>query len=340
MYKRTVCLICLVMLMSSIAVTSCNNQAKNNQQQVVQKAPEGPAPDYTAIRQALKDPSPVVRTQALKNLATIKHSSAIEQYIDIAKTVEYDPKTKDHIINGLSAFKEQAIEPIMASLWEEKSPVLQEIAFRVLANVDDKEKVLPMVINKYYATPPTEGNAVLRTALVKYFGNNLDPEDTSQLTDLTLILKDSDPGVVRTAFKALREVKTPLLVEKLTKLYLDNKDNTLILYYANALLAEYPGIDPKNNPVPVGDLTIFLYGFGSYDEKIQNYSHKGLKRFAYNDANGQIMTYLKSFENCDYDLVRSHVFDLVSTIDKNKYPEGKEPKFELPKGYNRPGFCH
>lgn len=340
MNRKIKILTCLMMVILAGGLTSCMNQGQQAQQTVEQKAPEGPPPDYTSIRAALKDPSEVVRIQALKNLGEIKHSSAIEQFVDISGSMTIDRQMKRYIVSGLVKFKDQAIEPVTESLWNDKDPVKQDLGLSVLMQIDEKETLLPKVVERFFATPSTPENSELRIAMVKYFSENLNPEEGQHLSDLILMLNDPDSRVAQVAFKAVKNLKSPLLIEKMTQLYMDNKENMKVLEFTTTALSGFSAIDPKNNPVPVSDITLFLYGFGSYNKKIQGASYQGLKKFAYDDADGQIMSYLKSFESCDYDLVRSHIVDLMISIPKTKYPEGQEPKFELPAGFNRTGFCH
>lgn len=338
MFKRSSVVRIFIGFLLVMFVSGCGQ----NQQAVQQTAPvqaqnEGEAPDYTAIRKALKDPSPLVRSQAVLNLSAYTHSSVIDEYLNALRANINDAETSRLCIRGIKAQGEKAVPKVKELLWNDKSLVFQKVGLDLLSQIEKPEAFYPEVVNRYYETPYESGASRYRQDMVKYISNNIPKEDLEAVADLVVMLKDKDPKVVEIVTRALSALQSKEVQEQVITVYDNDPENANVVLAVLTVLNSY-GAPTEVNPAPVKDLKVYMHTFGSYDKDIQNQSYIGMKAFAYDDKEGKILNYLKSFQNCDYDVVRSNLVDLMQVVPKNTYPEGQEPTFSFPKG-KRQGYC-
>ncbi|MGD9579899.1 MAG: HEAT repeat domain-containing protein [Vampirovibrionia bacterium] len=339
MFKSSPIVSLLTCLFVVMLAAGCNQ----NQQQVAPTAPvqaqqEGEAPDYTAIRKALKDPSPLVRSQAVLNLAEFKHSSVIDEYLQALQDNIDDKDVYNLCIKGIKAQGESAIPKVKETLWNNKSLTLQKVGLDILSQIEKPENFYADVVNRYYETPFESGASRYRQAMVQYIANNTAKDNLEAIADMVVMLKDKDSKIVQIVTKALSAFQSKDIQEQIVSVYESDPDNQNVVLAVLTVLNSY-GVPTEQNPVPVKDLKVYMSTFGSYDKDIQKQSYIGMRAFAYDDKDGQIMNFLKSFQNCDYDVVRSNVVELLQIVPKNTYPEGQEPMFSFPKG-KRQGYCH
>lgn len=339
MFKCSSVMRVLIGLLLLVSVVSCGqNQQSVQQTATTQVKKEEPAPDYTAIREALKDPSPLVRSQAIENLAAYKHSSVVDEYLNALLANLNDSKLSKLCIKGIVKQKDKAIPKVREVLWNDKTLSLQAIGLEILSQLEKPEDFYSDVVNRYYETPYESGAFRYRSKMVDYIAKNTSKDNLEAVADLVVMLTDKDPKIVEIVTKTLSKLKSKEVQDQIITVYENDPENENVVLSVLTVLNSY-GVPTKENPVPVKDLKVYMHTFGSYNKDIQNQSYIGISAFAYNDKDGKIMNYLKSFQNCDYDVVRSNLVSLMQTVPNNTYPEGEEPIFSFPKG-KRQGYCH
>ena len=338
MFKSSFVMRIFIGLLLVMFVAGCGQKQQAVQQTATtQTEKEGEAPDYTAIRKALKDPSTLVKSQAILNLSAYTHSSVIDEYLNALRANINDGEISRLCIRGIKTHKEKAVPKVKELLWNDKSITFQKVGLELLSQIEKPEVFYPEVVNRYYETPYESGASRYRQDMVKYISHNIPKEDLEAVADLVVMLKDKDSKVVEIVTKALSSLQSKEVQEQVMTVYDNDPDNANVVLAVLTVLNSY-GAPTETNPVPVKDLRVYMHTFGSYDKDIQNQSYIGMKAFAYDDKEGRILNYLKSFQNCDYDVVRSNLVDLMQTIPKNTYPEGQEPTFSFPK-VKRQGYC-
>ena len=331
---QIILIIGLVLLLPGCGGGSNKNADKQNVKQ------EGPAPDYTQIEKALKDPSDDVKKSAVKMLSKIKHSSTIPIYINIIKDNTNNSSLVSSSTKSLITYKEKAVQPVKEELWDTKKVDYQVIALKIFMSAPSNEELYNNITNTFFETPYNEGNTKLRRLMSDYIIKNIDPNNGAALSDMLVMLIDPDKDVANKASIALADIKSPKIFDKLIQTHESNRDNDELTKMILSVLLSYPKPNNKIDP-PIPDISIFFDTFGSKDEEIQNLSYSGINKYAFNDPDGKIMEYIKSFESCDSELVRSHMYNLIVNLQKVKkrYPKDKKPVFTFPKARNNNKFC-
>jgi len=309
-------------------------------QQANQTNQEGPPPDLTNIQKALMDPSKTVRRQALETLKQYTHSAAIQVYIDAIIDNYDDSDTTKIAVDGLKKFKEKAVDPVKKDLWNNQLTTIQFLAFNVLSEVDKKEDFYPQVQDRFYMTPYTKENEEFRAKMAEFLLRNADKTKPNTLADIVAMLTVPDPKVVEFSARKLSEWKDPHAEDLLVKLYANSNNDPIITGAILNVLRNYDVPSVKTKETSIHDISVFLDSFGSYDKKVQEYSYQGLKSFGYKDKDDKILPYIKRFENCDSDVIRSNVVDLLNSLPMKQYPQDiTPPTFTIPTAHGRKGFC-
>lgn len=298
------------------------------------------APDFTAIDNALKDPSPIVRKQAVENLKQYNHIAVIDIAIRAIKENIDDTSLINSAVSVIIIYKDQAIEPVKKAFWDDPNVKLQLIGYNILSNIIKTEDFYKDVQTRFYELPQNEETATFREVLASYMGQNATKGNADQLTNLVAMLSDADASVVNTAVGILFTWKDPAAIESIMTLYYQSKNDPEISNAVLDVLSNYDAPAADNKATALTDMSIFLDTFGSYDSEMQLKSYTGLKKFGYNDADGKIVNYIKRFENCDNENVRSNVLELLQTLPAKQYPQGvTPPTFQIPPSVHKEGFC-
>lgn len=336
MGKRLTTIVILLFIVVLPILVGCLGQP----QQTAQAPQEPPPPDLTNIELALRDPSPLVRKQAVENLKQYSHSVVMNTLIGAIKDNSDNKELVDSAVVGVVAYKDAAIDPVKKELWNSQNPLVALSGLTILSQIGKKEEFYPEVQTKFYNTPYNEETTLLRRELASFITKNARKDDQTAITDTVAMLSDADPDIAALATKQLSTWKNPLAIDRITELYYNNTTNPDIVTAILNVLNNYDAPTANNEGTALTDISIFLETFGCYNETIQKGSYEGLKKFGYNDQGKQILNYIKRFDTCDNDLVRSHVLDLLQTLSVKQYPaDAKAPIFKLPLVRTRDGFC-
>lgn len=326
----------LIMSLFSGGCSFLGQHAQTNQDQLQ----EGPAPDYTSIDAALKDPSPTLRIQAAEALKNIKHKTAINKLIMAAYDNADNTEVSSAITKALIAYGKNVIEPVKSSIWVDKSFDVQKIAFNVLSGVEEPPEFYKEAWTKFSNIPSSEQSSKLRIDMATFLIAKYTKENDYALPKIILLLSDPDNALTEVVIKKISEWKDPNAVKYLENLYLENRNNYPVVLNILKVMNTYPPLSDKNSIVPV-DISIFLNTFGNYDKNIQKQSYIGIKNFGFNDKDGRILKFLKRFENCNIDIIRANTFELIQLLQNRKLPpDVKEPQFIEPVSQKRDEFCY
>jgi hypothetical protein len=305
---------------------------------------ETPPPDYTVIDAALKDPSQGVKLQAIAHLKQIDHITALDRLLQVIMDNPEDRKIAYPAADGLIKFGDKAINPVKDNLWNSRYMPAQEAAFKVLSAVNNTPEFYQEAKERFYARDIQYNieSAFYRQMLARYLVENADKENIDTIPDIIAMIQLPDEQVANMAGDKVAEWKDNRVIDPLFQVFYNDRKNSLVATNTLKILYAFDVPDHGVNPTQMlDDITLLLETFGSYHIDIEDNSYKALKKFAYGDPDGLIVNYIKKFENCNDELVRTHVIDLLQTLPQKQYPPGvTPPAFEIPTNTDRgPDYC-
>lgn len=331
---------------------------------------EPPPPDYTKIDQGMKDPSDIVKLETLKDLLVLKHKNSIPRLLVYLKEYQYDPNTSNTVVNALKPYGNDIVTVIREKFWNSDDMISQERGFDVLSEILSPQEFLIEARKKFEEVPIETANMRFKVKLLKYYlaKANFGEPQTAATTGTTgtaattstdtgtaslsasenivyivNLLKEPNNTINDMVVKDLIGRRDPQVQKLITKLYFANLSDDEIKLRILKVLYSYDTPffpKPKAGYSPLNDITVFLYSFGNVNSKIHETGVAGIKKYAFNDKDGKILTFIKEFENCDNPAIRASVIDLERFIPtRAPLPNETMPDFMIPAPVKRSDVC-
>lgn len=323
-----------LLLMSVPFFTGCIGQPPPPVETQAAQEEQIPPPDYSFVEKALGDKSPVVRRQAIANLAKMEHPDTINKLIKALADNAEDAESVVIAAEGLSKYGEDASEPVRELLWNSDNYNLQRAGFQVLAKTEDPTEFFKKVNEKYSNTPQIPSTYDFRLDMVRYMLKHVDREN--DLPDVLNLITDKEIKISDAVAQTLGRWHDPNLLPLLTPMYEKHRTNDMVVIHILKIMSKYPPGTPTQ-PSPVNDITVPLNTFGSLNKVIQKLSYQVLKTYGYVDEGGEITDFIASFDVCPNENIRSNMYELLQVLPNN--PKPAEPTYRLPAPGAREYFC-
>ena len=159
----------------------------------------------SALIEALNDPEPSVREQAISVLGAFRYEPAAESFIQSLSDTE--PFIREQAAWALGMLRaERAIEPLRAALGDEDASVREQAAW-ALGMIRDERGIEPLLVAARDTEPKVREQAVWSLGMI---------QDERAAEALAAALKDEDPDVREQAAWALGMIRSSQAVDGLT----------------------------------------------------------------------------------------------------------------------------
>lgn len=360
MIKRLMIITLLMVLIIPLNV-SCNQQ----QAQQPTAPVEAPPPDYTKIDAGMKDASDVVRMETLKDLLAIHHKDSIPRLIAYMEKDFNNQAITGQVNGALISYGADVVPIVKERLWNSDNISYQANAFEILSNVLQPPELMQEAKKKYDNIQPTPQNLPFRSRLITYYISAIDLSGATQanpaagsgtatgtgtaqtsaanpVIEVINILKKVESDVAPSVIATIAAKKDPQIANLLTKFYFANlsDEETKLRILQVISVYDSPFAKPKTGYVPLNDFTVYLYSFANNNPQIHGEGLAGLKKYAYNDKEGQIIKFMKNFENCSDPNIRANVIEMERFILSRPPIEGEQmPTFTIPAPVKRADVC-